>query len=200
MPPAASRTPKQRADDIIAMLKRRGSRSVRDGMARYAIPSDRAFGVSVGTMREMAKGLGRDHDAALELWKSGWYEARMIAAFLGEPERLTPALMDRWCRDFDNWAICDSLCFYLFDRTPHAWAKVGQWARRRPEFEKRAGFALLAALALHDKAAPASRFRTSLALIERAAADERNFVKKGAGIGAAIGGGAASVYEVLKRR
>ena len=179
MSPAASRSPKQRADDIIAMLKRRGSRAVRDGMARYAIPSDRAFGVSVGTMREMAKGLGRDHDAALELWKSGWYEARMIAAFLGEPERLTPALMDRWSRDFDNWAICDHVCFHLFDRTPHAWGRVKAWSTRRDEFGKRAAFALLASVALHEKTAPDAALLKCLPLIERAAADDRNFVKKG---------------------
>jgi 3-methyladenine DNA glycosylase AlkD len=100
-------------------------------------------------------------------------------SFVGDPARLTAAEMDRWCRDFDNWAICDTLCFHLFDKTPHAWAQVGEWARRKPEFEKRAAFALLAALALHDRAAPEARFRTSLRLIAPAATDPRNFVKKG---------------------
>ncbi len=174
-----TRSTKQQADDIIATLKRRGTKAVRDGMARYAIPSDKAFGVPVGAMKQLAKGLGRNHDVALALWGSGWYEARMIAAFLGEPDRLTPAMMDRWCRDFDNWAVCDHVCFHLFDRTPHAWGRVKVWSTRRDEFGRRAAFALLASLALHDKAAHDDAFLRCLPLVERAAADDRNFVKKG---------------------
>jgi 3-methyladenine DNA glycosylase AlkD len=95
-----------------------------------------------------------------------------------EPSRITSAQMDRWCREFDNWGICDTVCFHLFDRTPHAWRKVEQWAGRRDEFVKRAAFALLASLTAHDKAAGEERFVHGLALIERAAGDERNFVRK----------------------
>src|SRR5262249_60696500 len=108
-----------------------------------------------------------------------WYEARMLATFVDEPELVTPAQMDRWCRDFDSWAICDTACFHLFDRTPHAWRKVAQWSRRRDEFAKRAAFALLACLALHDKNAGDEPFLKCLPLVESAAEDERNFVKKG---------------------
>jgi 3-methyladenine DNA glycosylase AlkD len=103
----------------------------------------------------------------------------MLAAFVDDPARVTPAQMDRWCRDFDNWGICDTVCFHLFDRTPHAWKKVVPWSRRQGEFEKRAGFALLACLALHDKKADDERFVRSFPLIEKAASDDRNFVKKG---------------------
>lgn len=166
-------------DAVIASLKRLGSESTRDGMARYGLPSDKAFGVPVGKMQQLAKQLGRNHELALDLWESGWYEARMLAAFLDEPERVTPAQMDRWCRDFDNWGICDTVCFHLFDRTPHAFAKVVQWSRRRDEFVKRAAFALLACLALHDKHSGDEAFVRCLPLVEHAAADERNFVKKG---------------------
>ena len=167
------------ARDVIALLKRRGTKKVRDGMARYGLPSDRAFGVSVGAMQLIAKRLGPDHDLAEALWETGWYEARMVAAFLDEPARVTPAQMDRWCKDFDNWGICDTVCFHLFDRTPHAWRKVAAWSRRGDQFGKRAAFALLACLALHDKTAPDAPFLKSLPLIERAATDDRNFVKKG---------------------
>jgi 3-methyladenine DNA glycosylase AlkD len=178
---ASSATPSPAAEvaTVLAWLERRGTRKNRDGLARFGITAPKAFGVSMTTMQMLARRLGRNHALAPALWNSGWYEARTLVAFVADPAQTTPAEMDAWCRDFDNWAICDSLCFYLFDRTPHAWTMVGRWARRRPEFEKRAAFALLAALALHDKAAPESRFRTSFALIERAAADERNFVKKG---------------------
>jgi len=164
---------------VLAQLERRGSRRNRDGMARYGIVADQVFGVSVGTLRTLGKQLGRDHELALALWQSGWYEARMLTAFVDEPARVTPAQMDRWCRDFDNWAICDALCFHLFDKTPHAFGKVAQWAKRKDEFEKRAAFALLAALAAHDKAAADEAFLRSLPLVERAATDPRNFVKKG---------------------
>jgi 3-methyladenine DNA glycosylase AlkD len=148
-------------------------------MARYGLPSDHALGVSVADIRALAKQIGRRHELAVELWKTGVYEARMLTAFVDEPARVTPAQMDRWCRDFDNWGICDTLCFHLFDRTQHAWEKIEKWAGRREEFVKRAAFALLASVALHDKKAADAPFIRSLPLIEQAAADERNFVKKG---------------------
>jgi len=149
------------------------------GLSRYAIPSDGAFGVPVGGIRAYAKALGRQHALALALWRTGQYECRMLACFLADPEAITPAEMDAWTKSFDSWAICDTACFHIFDRTPHAFAKVRKWARSRDEFVKRAAFALLASIALHDKEAPDEPFIASLPLIERAASDERNFVKKG---------------------
>ncbi len=165
--------------EILAWLEKKGTKKNRDGMARYAIVAPKAFGVSMTTMQQLARRVGRDHELALALWQTGWYEARTLTAFVDEPERVTAAQMDRWARDFDNWAICDTLCFKLFDRTPHAWKKIEQWSTRREEFVKRAAFALLASVALHDKKAADDRFVRSLRLVERAASDERNFVKKG---------------------
>jgi 3-methyladenine DNA glycosylase AlkD len=167
--------------EVLAYLEKRGSRRNVDGMARYGLvtKSDKVFGVSVDTLRLLGKKIGRDHTLASALWKSGWYEARMLCAFVDEPEKVTPAQMDRWAKDFDNWAICDSTTFHLFDKTPHAWSKVNAWAKRKEEFVKRASFALLAALALHDRKTADAPFKRSLKLIERAASDERNFVKKG---------------------
>ncbi|HEV2884717.1 MAG TPA: DNA alkylation repair protein [Pyrinomonadaceae bacterium] len=162
----------------LVWLRRHSSKSTRDGMARYAIPSDNALGVSVGNIRALGKQLGRNHELAAALWETGVYEARMLTSFVDEPARVTSAQMDRWCRDFDSWAICDSLCFHLFDRTPHAWQKVPKWSKHRDEFVKRAGFALMASLTVHDKAAPDSKFLPLLKLIEKGATDERNFVKK----------------------
>lgn len=164
----------------LAALEHLGDKRTREEMeTRYGIVTRKAFGVPMTDMQKVAKGLGQDHDLAEALWKTGWYEARMVAAFVDDPARVTPAQMDRWCRDFDNWGICDTVCFKLFDRTPHAMAKVAQWSRRSGEFEKRAAFALLASVALHDKAADDDAFVRCLPLIERAAEDERNFVKKG---------------------
>jgi 3-methyladenine DNA glycosylase AlkD len=162
----------------ITWLKRHSTKRNREGMARYAIPSDNAFGVSVSNIRVLAKQLGRNHELAAALWDTGVYEARMLTSFVDDPARVTPAQMDRWCRDFDNWAICDTLCFHLFDRTPHAWQKVAQWCDRDEEFVKRAAFALLWSLTVHDKHAADAPFVEGLRFIERAATDERNFVKK----------------------
>ena len=148
-------------------------------LARFGITAGKAFGVSMANIQKLAKITGRDHELAAALWKTGWYEARMLTSFVDEPARVTSAQMDRWCRDFDNWGICDTLCFKLFDQTPHAWAKVADWGDRPEEFVKRAAFALLASLALHDKKAGDAQFLETLPLIERAATDERNFVKKG---------------------
>ena len=172
-------TPSSRAKSAVASLKRLGSKKVRDGMARYAIPSEKAFGVPMNKIQKLAKTLGKDHELADALWDTGWYEARLLAAYVDEPARVTPAQMDRWCKDFDNWAVPDTVCFVLFDRTPHAFAKIAKWSRRKDEFGKRAAFALLASVALHDKSAKDTAFLRCLPLIERAAIDDRNFVKKG---------------------
>lgn len=177
--PAAKAKADVSVDDVLAQLQRMGKKSVRDGMARFAIPSDNAVGIAVGDLRALAKKLGKNHALALSLWESPMYEARMLAVFVDDPAAVTPAQMNRWCRAFDSWAICDTACFHLFDRTPHAWRKVDQWAKRKPEFEKRAAFALLASMALHDKQTENDeQFAARLTLIEQHATDERNFVKK----------------------
>jgi 3-methyladenine DNA glycosylase AlkD len=147
-------------------------------MARYGIVAKKVFGVSMGTMQSLAKELGKSHALSEALWKTGWYEARMLASMVGEPAKVTSAQMERWAKSFDNWAVCDTATFVLWDRTPHAWAKVTEWSTRDEEFVKRAAFAMLASLTVHDKAAPDSNYLKGLKLIEREASDDRNFVKK----------------------
>jgi len=159
-------------------LKAHSHETTRAGMARFAIPSDKALGVSMKDIRVLGKELGRDQKLAVALWDTDVYEARMLASMVGDPAVITPAQMDTWCKAFDSWAICDTMCFNLFDRTPHAWGMVDKWSKRRKEFEKRTGFALLWSLSVHDKRAADALFIQRLALIEGAADDERNFVKK----------------------
>jgi 3-methyladenine DNA glycosylase AlkD len=180
MPPNGARRPlKEEVQAALSWLEKKSTRRDRENLQRFGITANKAFGVSMANIQALAKRLGRNHELAAALWDTGWYEARMLASFVDEPARVTPAQMDRWCRDFDNWGICDTVCFCLFDRTPHAWAKVAQWSDKRDEFVKRAAFALLASLAGHDKSASDERFVESLRFVERAASDERNFVKKG---------------------
>jgi 3-methyladenine DNA glycosylase AlkD len=175
---APSSIPQQVAT-ILASLEKAGTDHDVANLARFGITAPKAFGVSVAKIRALAKQIGKSHEVAEGLWKSGWYEARMLAAFVDDPALVTPAQMDRWCRDFDNWGICDTLCFHLFDRTPHAWKKIASWNDRKAEFVKRASYALLASVALHDKKADDEPFLEALPWIERAATDDRNFVKKG---------------------
>lgn len=163
---------------VLAWLAEHADPKVVQGMARYAIPSDKAYGIAVGDLRRYAKTLGKDHELALALWQTDRYEARMLATFLDDPTQVSATQMDAWSRDFDSWAICDTACFHLFDRTAHAWRKVDTWSGRRAEFQKRAAFALIASLSVHDKRAPDAPFLHALTLIEAAASDERNFVKK----------------------
>jgi 3-methyladenine DNA glycosylase AlkD len=163
---------------VIDTLRKQSTKAQRDALSRYGIVAPSALGVSVGALKKIAKGLGRQQALAEDLWDTAIYEARMLAAFVAEPERVTPALMDRWCKDFDNWAVCDQVCFHLFDRTPHAWSKVEKWSKRKPEFERRAAFALLWGLTVHDKQAEDASFIRALKLIESAASDDRHFVKK----------------------
>lgn len=168
-----------RVADALAWLKKRASKSVRDGMSRFAIPSEHALGVKMADIQKLAKQLGRDHTLALALWKTGVYEARMLCAYVDEPARVTRAQMHTQALDFDNWAVCDTLCFALWVRTPHALPMVRKWSRHRAEYVKRAAFALLASLALKDRDTADAEFLAALDLIETAAEDDRNFVMKG---------------------
>jgi 3-methyladenine DNA glycosylase AlkD len=165
-------------EEVLKWLERKGTRRTVEGMTRYGISAKRAFGVTMGTLLSLSKRVGKDHALATSLWDSGWYEARLLAALVGDPQRVTRRQMNAWAASFENWADCDTACFKLFDQTPFAWEKARQWAASPREFVKRGGFALMACLALHDKAAPDKRFLAFLPLIEKGARDERNFVKK----------------------
>lgn len=180
MATAKGATPAARAKAAVARLEKMGSGRVREeALLRYGITAPRSFGVKMGPIQALAKELGTDHALAAALWKTGWYEARLLCAYVDDPEEVTSAQMDSWMKDFDNWGIVDTICFKLFDRTPYAWAKVRKWSTQKGEHQKRAAFALLASIALHDRKGPDAPFLAALPLIEKAATDERNFVKKG---------------------
>ena len=178
-------TPKQSAEirdqvkTALTWLEKKSTARDRANMKRFAIDAPKSYGVSMANIQVLAKKLGRSHELAEALWQTGWYEARLLTAFVDEPDKVTPEQMDRWCRDFDNWGVCDTLCFKLFDRTPHAWAKVAKWSKSEDEFVKRAGVVLIACLSTHDKTSGDPSFAKTLPLIERAASDDRNFVMKG---------------------
>jgi 3-methyladenine DNA glycosylase AlkD len=165
--------------DVLGELEALSNPANIAGMARYGIRAEKAYGVGAPTVRRMAKAIGTDHRLAAALWKTGALEARMIAALVDDPAKVTAAQMERWAGDFDSWAVCDGVCCVLFDRTPHAVAFAERWSSRPEEFVKRAGFVLMAGMAVHDKSAPDKLFRGFLALIEREADDPRNMVRKG---------------------
>jgi 3-methyladenine DNA glycosylase AlkD len=167
-----------RPADVLAWLERTGTARQRAEMARYGIVAPRAFGVPVGALLKRAKTLRPDHALAAALWKSGWYEARLLAGMVDDPEQVTLRQMNAWAAAFDNWGVCDTVCFHLFDRTPFAWEKARAWSSSPREFVKRAGFAMMAGQVGRDKAAPDAKFLALLPLIEKGALDERNFVKK----------------------
>lgn len=150
-----------------------------DLVPRYGIRSEPALGVRMADMRAVAKAVGTDHELALALWSTGVYEARTVAGFVADPALLTAAQMDAWCHDFDSWAIVDSICFHLFDRTgPLAWAAVDRWADDDREMVKRAAFSLLWGLARHDRTVDDAAFGPGLVLVERRAGDGRPLVDK----------------------
>jgi 3-methyladenine DNA glycosylase AlkD len=169
-----------RLAEVLAALEEKGEARIRDGLARYGIATaDRVIGVPMAGIQKVAKPHRRNHELAAALWETGIYEARILAAYVDDPKQVTPEQMDRWARDFDNWATCDTLCFALFDRTPHAFAMIDRWSADEAEFVRRAAFALLAGVALHDKKREDEPFLVRLKLVEAAASDGRNFVRKG---------------------
>ncbi|MGC9945522.1 MAG: DNA alkylation repair protein [Bryobacteraceae bacterium] len=167
-----------KTNDILKRLRAAGSAVNVAGMARYGIRPAKAYGVATPVMRSIAKELGRDTELAAALWSTNVLEARMLATMIADPLQIPEAEVERWVRGFDCWSVCDSACICLLWKTPFAWRKVREWSRRKPEYERRAAFALLAGLAVHDKQAPDKRFRAALRLIAKAATDDRNFVKK----------------------
>ncbi|MBN1223973.1 MAG: DNA alkylation repair protein [Candidatus Aminicenantes bacterium] len=164
--------------DILEKLKEKARPDQVEGMARYGMTSEGRMGVSVPDMRKLAKELGKNHKLALELWKTGIPEAKIMASMIGEFEKLTEVQMESWVKDFDSWDVCDQVCTNLFDKTPLVWKKILDWSEREEEFVKRAAFALIACLAVHDKSAADEHFIDLFPVIKRESKDERNFVKK----------------------
>jgi len=167
-------------DAVLGRLRQAATPKTLAGMARYGIPDTRAMGVPMRSMQAIARETGRDRALAQALWETGWYEARTVAVLVAEPGRMSRGEADAWVADFDSWAICDTACFHLFDRTRFAWDAVADWAGAEPEFVRRTGFALIWALALHDKAATDAAFLGALQLIEAAEPDPRPLVRKAA--------------------
>jgi 3-methyladenine DNA glycosylase AlkD len=163
---------------ILAKLEAQRDESAAAGMARYGITGTVVYGVKIPALRQMAKAIGRNHALAQELWATDNRETRILASLIDDPKQVGEAQMERWVVDIDSWEVCDQVCSNLFGRTPHAYAKAVTWSNRPEEFVKRAGFVLMARLAHKDMKTSDADLLALLPLIEREAADERNFVKK----------------------
>lgn len=172
--------PAPRLRAVLAELRRNatGPAGV-EGMARFGIRPPHVLGVSVPFLRSVGRKLGRDHALAGRLWATGIFDARLLAVFVDDPTRVTTRQREAWVRDFDNWAICDTCCGDLFRKTVGVHRAIERWSRRPEQFVKRAAFALIANLAVHEKELPDSRFRHYLRLVERESTDERLYVRKG---------------------
>jgi 3-methyladenine DNA glycosylase AlkD len=164
--------------DIIKKLESFSNPEAVKGMARYGINPRNNLGISVYKLREIAKEIGYDHELAIKLWDLDIHDARLLACFIDDPNRVTSEQMDGWVNDFDSWDICDQACTSLFDLNPLAWTKVFEWATRDEEFVKRGAFALIAGLSVHDKRASDKNFEQFFPLIKQHSIDERNYVKK----------------------
>ncbi|SFM87965.1 3-methyladenine DNA glycosylase AlkD [Chitinophaga sp. YR627] len=164
--------------EIIDLLKEKADASYHAGMLRFGIDNEKALGVKIPEVRKLAKIIKKDHALALQLWETHIHEARILASLIADPKLVTPQLIDNWTKDFTSWDICDQACGNLFDRTPYAIEKALEFSKREEEFVKRAGFVLMAELAVHDKKANDKTFTQFFPVIEREAWDNRNFVKK----------------------
>lgn len=163
---------------LIETLRSHANRANVAGMARYGINTQGTLGVPLPVLRRMAKEAGRDHALAEQLWRSGIHEARILATLVDDPAKTTARQMDRWARDFDSWDVCDHACHNLFRYTPRAFEQATKWAKARREFVRRAGFSLMAGLAVKAKSATDDQFEAFFPLIVLASPDGRNMVKK----------------------
>lgn len=167
-----------RVEDVLRELRALADPRVRAKMSHFGVHVEKAHGIRAPQLHRLAKQIGENHELAEQLWATGIHEAKVLAALIGEPEKVTEAQMERWARGFDSWDVVDGACCYLFAYAAPAWEKAIAWSRRREEYVKRAGFSLMAYLAYKDKQAPNQRFVRLLRIIYRQAGDERNFVKK----------------------
>jgi 3-methyladenine DNA glycosylase AlkD len=165
-------------DGILKKLRGMARPDQLDGMARFGIATENRLGISIPNLRKMAKQIGKDHDLAIRLWKTGIQDAMILASMVDDAGSVTDAQMDEWVQDFNSWDVCDQVCMNLFDKTPLAWKKVKEWAVREEEFVKRAAFSLIACLAWHDREASDDRFTDLFPVIQAASMDDRNYVKK----------------------
>ena len=165
-------------DQVIATLKQHANPQNAQGMARFGIRPAHALGIAIPKLRNLAREIGKNQSLALELWSSGIHEARILASMIAEPHLFSPQQMEDWVKDFDSWDVCDQVCGNLFDKTPYAYQKALEWCHREQEFVRRAGFVMMAELAVHDKQAVDEQFLPFFPLIKQYAVDERNFVKK----------------------
>ncbi|MDD5693618.1 MAG: DNA alkylation repair protein [Patescibacteria group bacterium] len=167
-------------DEVMTELKRLSNPNKKDlaGMARYGINVENAWCISVPKIRALGKKIGRDHELARKLWASKIHEARWLTSMVDEPDIMTEEDMENYVKDFNSWDICDGMCSNLFDRTRFAYKKAEEWAGRDEEYVKRAGFVIMAALAIHDKKASNGPFEKFLEICKRESTDERNFVRK----------------------
>jgi len=164
--------------EILQELRSKARPGQLEGMARYGMTTEGRLGVAVPDLRRVAKAVGKDHRLALQLWKAGMPEARIVAAMIDDPLQLTEYQMEDWVKDINSWDVCDQVCANLFEKSPLAWKKIGDWSGREEEFVKRTAFALIACLAWHDRQATDEQFTQVLPVIERGATDERNYVRK----------------------
>jgi len=169
---------KMQYDEILKKLKSLSSPRAVEGMAKYGITAEKAYGVSIPNLRKIANEIGKDHKLAQQLWELNIRETRILAGMIDDPELVTEKQMDKWVKEFDYWEICDQVCQNLFTYTKFAYQKAIEWAGRDEEFVKRAGFALMAWLAFKDKVAKDQQFEKFLPIIKREATDNRNLVKK----------------------
>jgi 3-methyladenine DNA glycosylase AlkD len=164
--------------DVLDKLQSRAQPEQLKGMAKYGMTVEQRLGVSVPDMRKLAKEIGKDHKLALDLWRTGIAEARIVAGMIGDPAKLTEEQMEEWVEGINSWDVCDQVCMNLFEKNQLAWKKIVDWSEREEEFAKRTAFSLIACLAWHDKKASDEKFIELLPVIIRGATDERNFVKK----------------------
>jgi 3-methyladenine DNA glycosylase AlkD len=163
---------------ILDMLEAKADPDRLEGMSRFGMTVDKRLGVKVPDMRGIAAEVGKDHKLALDLWKTGYAEARIIASMIDLPGEVTEAQMEDWVKDFDSWDVCDQVCMNLFEKTPFVWKKIDEWSTRQEEFVKRTAYSLIACVAWHRKELGEERLVALIPLIKRGATDERNFVKK----------------------
>jgi 3-methyladenine DNA glycosylase AlkD len=165
-------------EEVLEQLKAKGRPDQLEGMSRFGIVGEKRLGVSIPDLREIAREIGKNHELSLKLWATGFQDARILAAMVDVPKKVSEQQMENWVKDICSWDVCDQVCMNLFEKVDLVRKKIEDWSKREEEFVKRMAFSLIACLAWHDKEASDKDFINMLPIIKSAANDERNYVKK----------------------
>jgi len=161
--------------EVMADLKRAGTAQNVKIYKRHGA-SEPLFGVSFAHLGKLKKQIKVDHELALKLWASGNFDSRNLATMVVDPSLLGSKELDTWVRDLDSHAIVDTFVKVAAgSRFAHKKAEV--WRKRKSEWTARAGWMIVASIAMRENSEDEKWLRSLIPEIQDSVHGAKNRVK-----------------------